>query len=627
MVLGVLRARAVLGLELELAPLTAASVRQLARQTGTLADTEVEQVVTLAEGSPLLAVETARAFRDGDPAAGLRGAVRAALDRLEPPARLFVELVAVAGRELSTAEVSALPLLPDPARAATGALGADLLRSRVAGIGFRHQLLRDAVYDNLPVPQLMRLHHAIGEMLRQRASHTGTRGAAEIAAHLRSAGRDELALAHLIRAASHARDVAALPEATRFLREASQISPDDAELLVELAEVQAWRGLLIASDTAFDQALERIAPQDSGALIGAWLRRGRWLRGGVCHPRESRRSYRAALDVLDRDPTAEPFARAEALAGMAWAEAVAGDPGAVDQLLREAAEITAKHPAGDLLVHDVGVARGHALLRAGQFTHSYGPLIAASAAAGRAGRPDMAYSCLINAASAAACAGDFDRALDFADRCVGLVGPNGLLRLGVYTQSARAAILRRLARHEQAHSACDRAGELAEKIGLSELEGLVHHDRGLLALTEGAPANAATELRLALELNAPVSRPLTRLYRAEALVRAGQPDAAETELRAVAVEPVSAGDFPDTLVARMSYVQGLIALARDDHGLAEKRLLEARAGWRRRCAGGGTTGESYVAALVDLGRPPLSMFIEPDEELARVSAELATLTD
>src|ERR1700735_4411650 len=93
------------------------------------------------------------------------------------------------------------------------------------------------------------------------------------------------------------------------------------------------------------------APQDAGALISAWLRRGRWLRGGVCHPRESRRSYQNALDVLDRDPASDLVARGEALAGMAWAQAVAGDPAAVDDLLAAADRILGSDRAGDLLAH------------------------------------------------------------------------------------------------------------------------------------------------------------------------------------------------------------------------------------------------------------------------------------
>ena len=93
------------------------------------------------------------------------------------------------------------------------------------------------------------------------------------------------------------------------------------------------------------------------------------------------------------------------------------------------------------------MARGHALIRAGQFTASFGPLIAASAAAGRAGAPR--YGLRLpqqRRPCAAACAGEFGRALDFADRCLPLVVPNGLLRLSVYAQTARSAILGRLGR-------------------------------------------------------------------------------------------------------------------------------------------------------------------------------------
>jgi tetratricopeptide (TPR) repeat protein len=413
--------------------------------------------------------------------------------------------------------------------------------------------------------------------------------------------------------------VAALPEAAGFLREVHEIEPDDPEPLVELAEVEAWRGLLAESDAAFERALERIPAGDSGALVSAWLRRGRWLRGGICHPRESRRSYRTALAVLDRDP----LARAEALAGLAWAEATAGDPTAVDELLREVSELTGKEAGNELLSHDVGVARGHALLRAGRFAESYGPLIAAASAAGRSGRPDMAYSCLINAASAAACAGDFERALDFADRSLALVVPNGLLGLGVYTQSARAGVLRRLGRLDEARLACGAAAELADRVGLAELEGLVHHDRGLIALVAGDADAAAEHLALALDRAAPVSRSLTRLHRAEALTVGGRLDEAEAELRAVALEPVSPSDFPDTLVARMSRVEGLIALRRGDPALARRRLGEAEDGWRRRTRRGDDLGEEYMTTLVDLGRPPISMLVEPERELERLRAEIA----
>ena len=653
-VLGALRARGTLAAEFDLGPLPEAVLDELVRSVADVPVTHREHIVRLAAGNPLLAVETARsAAHDVDPAAGLAGAARQAIGRLGPAARLFTELAAVAGRDLDRAEVASLPLLTSPAGAAAEALGSGLLRVHAERTGFRHDLLREAVYQDLPDPVRARLHEALAAWLRQRTPRGGAlrgaaRNTAEIARHFRFAGRDDLAADQLVRAAAAARAVAALPEAAAYLAEAVSLSQaagagQDPELLIELAEVQAWRGMLAESDEAFGQALELIAPDDDDALVGAWIRRGHWLRGGICHPRESLRSYRAALDFLDRGGNRDPLIRAESLAGMAWAQAVAGDPGEAGALLGDAGKLLAEaeemlSEAGEIpgpklsrLSHDVDVARAHALLRAGRFTESYAPLVAASIAAGRAGRPDLAYSCLANAASAAACAGDLPRALDFADRCLPLVVPNGLLRLCVYTHSARTALLRLLGRTGEARVACDAAAAAAERVGLPELEGLVHHDRGLLAAAAGDHQSAAAELGLALDLGAPVSRPLARLLRAGALARAGRADDAERELRAVALEPVSSADLPDTLVARMSHVQGLIAVSRGEPDLASRRLREAEAGWRRRAvagrapADGGSAGERYVAALIDLGRPPIAGLVEPDRELAALCADIAAL--
>jgi len=648
-VLGALRARGALAAEIYLGPLPPAALGELVKSAADVPAADRERIVRLAAGNPLLAVETARsAAHDREPEAGLVGGTRQAIARLGPAARLFTELAAVAGRDLDRAEVTSLPLLANPAEAAAAALGSGLLHTRGERTGFRHDLLRQAVYQDLPDPVRARLHETLAGWLRDRVPRgsavqlNSARNTAEIARHLRLAGQDDLAADQLTRAAAAARAVAALPEAAAYLAEAASLAgkagaDPDPEILVELAEVEAWRGQLAESDKAFDRALELIAADDDYAQAAAWVRRGHWLRGGICHPRESLRSYRAALDFLGRGRDGDPLILAESLAGMAWAQAVAGDPGEAGKLLTEAELMLGEiRKAGDAaggvsrLSHDLDVARAHVLLRAGRFTDSYGPLIAASAAAGRSGRPDLAYSCLANAASAAACAGDLPRALDFADRCLPLVVPSGLLRLCVYTHSARAALLRLLDRPGEAHVACDAAAAFAERIGLAQLEGLVHYDRGLLAASVGEHEGAASELGLALDLGAPVSRPLARLLRAEALARNGRPDDAERELRAVALEPVSPADLTDTLVARMAQVQGLIALQRGDQTLAVRRLREAESGWLRRSRQGradydSDAGQGYVASLIDLGRPPVTALIEPAREVAALRADLATI--
>ncbi|MRH86859.1 AAA family ATPase [Nocardia sp. SYP-A9097] len=623
--LGALRACGALRLVLDLAPLSDTGMRNLIRSVAELPPSTVEQITAAAGGSPLLAVEAGLACaRGADIIVGLTEAVHAALYRLSPPARRLVELLAVAGREIGRAELLAMRL-PEPERAETEALGADLLQIRDGLLGFRHALLAEAVYGDLRDPLRAQLHDEFAELLRRRAGHRdGGSRAAEIAHHLRAAGRDALAVGQLVRAAAAARAVAALPEAVGFLHEATTIDPYDHELFIEIAEVQAWRGLLEESDAAFARALELTAPDDNGALISAWLRRGRWLRGGICHPRESRRSYCSALDVLDRDSVADPAARLEALAGLAWAEAVAGDPARCNELLLELTRLLGRTVPSDLLVHDIGVARAHALLRAGRFEDSYAPLIAAAAAAGRSGRPEMGYSCLINATSAAACVGDFDRALDFAERCLALVEPNGLLRLTIYTYSARATILRRLGRFDEAETACRLEADLADRIGRPDLEGLACHDRGLLALARNDPVRAAAHLARALELHAPVSRPHTRLWRAEALTLATRFDDAADELSATAEEPITPGDFPDMLQARVDRIHGLIATADGNYPRAHTHLTAALSAWQRQ-AGTDEAGQRYSATIIDLGRPPLSSLPDPQHECAAITTDLAAI--
>ena len=111
-----------------------------------------------------------------------------------------------------------------------------------------------------------------------------------------------------------------------------------------------------------------------------------------------------------------------------------------------------------------------------------------------------------------------------------------------------------------------------------------------------------------------MSRAATRLRRAEALALSGQLELAEAALREAALEPVSSERLPRQPWSRsMSRVQAIIASARGDTALAERRLAESVAAWRR-IAGtldGAQTGAGYVAALIDLGRPPVSSLVEP----------------
>jgi ATP/maltotriose-dependent transcriptional regulator MalT len=238
----------------------------------------------------------------------------------------------------------------------------------------------------------------------------------------------------------------------------------------------------------------------------------------------------------------------------------------------------------------------------------------------------MAYSCLINASSAAACVLEFERSLEFADRCLTMMHEAALVPLEANTFAARAHILTRLGRLEEALASAAEEAVLAERLDDPRISAMAEHDRGVVLHSIGEHADAERLLATALENDAPVSRPVARLVRAESLVALGRLEDAELELRAVALEPVSDGDFPDTLVARLARVQALIANARGDTAEAARRLEEAARTWRRR-AGAFRLGDRYMAVMIDLGRPPVLGLVEPRRELERVEAELAALSE
>jgi DNA-binding SARP family transcriptional activator/tetratricopeptide (TPR) repeat protein len=612
--------------DLRLGALATADLETLVRAVAALPDAEVARVADVAEGNALLAVESARAAAAGEhgPPATLRSSVRAQLAALDDEARDLAELLAVAGRELDRRECAAAGVGDaELAEAATAAADCGLVAAAAGRIGYRHGLLREAVYDELPDPRRAWLHERLAGGLEAAAEPgSGTRDA-EVARHLLLAGNADRAVEHLRRAAAHARGVAALTEAAGFLREALETAPEDASLWLELAEVEAWRQRIEESNAAFQRALGLLSPRDPEPVVEAWLRRARWFRGAECSPRDSHDAYDRAIEVMDGAGMEAPRRRAEALAGCAWCSAAAGDASSVDDLLAQVHALLDGESPDDLLTHDVGAARQFALMRAGRFVESYGPGIAAGEAAQRAGRPDMAYGAWGNTAAAAAAIGELDRALEFAERSLFAARGTGT-PLECVVLSAKAQILCRMGRLDEAREIAQAEHDLADRLDRPDLAAASDYDLGVIALRGDQFQEAAALFEAALATGGPFTRPVARLNRAEALARSGSPGEAEHELRETTLEPVGQADFPATLVARLTRVQGLVALARGDRELAARRLSESAAAWRRN-ASAADEGAAYLANLIDLGRPAITGLVEPAVELARVESELEAL--
>ena len=187
-------------------------------------------------------------------------------------------------------------------------------------------------------------------------------------------------------------------------------------------------------------------------------------------------------------------------------------------------------------------------------------------------------------------------------------------------------MLRELGRLPEAGRAAETEGTLAERLGQPELLAMASHDRGLTALAAGEFNSAAALLAASLlPAGAPISRPVTRLALAEALARGGQPDAATEQLRETVQEPVRPSDFPAALVPRLTRVQGLIALAREDRSEARRRLTEAIAGWER-LVQRAVLADSITGVLADLGRPVVGL-VTPEHELERARTELELIAE
>ena len=601
--------------DIGLGPMSSDELAALARSVARLDEAAVARAVTAAEGSPLLAVESARALAAGsiEPPPSLRAAVRAAVGSLPPSARELVESLAAAGRELSAAEIDALGC-DAPHEAECEVLDTGLVRRARGGLRFRHALLAEAARVDLNNPE--RSHERVGLAIETATGGGGDTTAAEVARHLQRAGRDDLAGPRWQRAGRHARSLGALPEAAGFWAEAVRCDLHAALPRLELAEVQGWLGRPEEFEREWWSALERL-PETERSV--AWSRRGRIFRTVACHPSASLEAYRRAWELLPLD--AARSTRIEILLGLAWGEASLDDPRRAETRLEEVAAL-AREPDATTTA-EIENVRLMVVIRLGRFVDCEAVADRGGDAARRARRPDLGYALHVNAACALSAAGDLAGARRAAEKAVRVT--QGITVLEVPCRAALAFVLSRSDRHAEALVLAREQLAMAERMGSAEHTALARHDAGLVALAAGHHQEAAALLAEGLRARARISRPATRLARAEALAGDARPEEATAELRRAAEEPVGPEDQPWALVPRMARVQGLVALARGDRREGERRLAEAATGWRRRRAG--DRGAEFMTNFVDLGRPPIVGLVEPERELARLERELAEVAE
>ena len=533
--------------------------------------------------------------------------------QIGPPAALVRALDFPTRITVESGQVTAVDARAGLPAAEEAGAESGLLVRRGGRLGFRPALLREVAYADLADPAS--LHDRVAAAL-DHGDRPGDH--AEIAHHLTLAGRPVEAAGHWAAAAAYARSVGALTEAAGFGVRATECAPGNGQFWLELEEVWAWLGRRDAMEHAWQQALALLPDQE---LPRAWCRRGRQLRSVVCHPEASFAAYGTAEGMLT--PDAPAAVRAETLIGLAWGQAVAGDAAAVEGLLAAAGECLPEEADAETAA-DIAEIRILGLVRRGQFAECAAVARVAAPAAVLGRLPGRAYAVWINSACALACAGDHQAALALADSAI--EATKGVPVLLVSCLAARAHLLARLGRHEEAQETAQRQRDCASRLDDPGFAATAAYDGGLVALAAGRYEEAASLLGHALAADAKVSRPAAGLARAEALARAGDAAGATTQLRAAAVEPVSRADQPWALVPRMAGIQALIAAVRGDLPLARKRYDEAATGWRRIAAPvSENTADGYLAGLVDLGRPPVVGLVEPARELTRIEHERAAL--
>ncbi|MFE0523375.1 AAA family ATPase [Streptomyces sp. NPDC058954] len=226
---------------------------------------------------------------DGEGAGAFPGAVRAAvrerLADLTPRAARLLDVAAVLGTRFRLdvlAEAAEVPL-PEARSLLGEAAGAGLLAEvGPHRAGFRHDLLRDAVYDALAPADRAALHHTAAEVLAGYARRGRDTGPAEVAHHLFLAGPE-----HATEAARHACDAAARAEAlfafedaarwyeravdawTTRAEPAAPVSEDCAERAAPVSEDCAERAAPVSEDCA-----ERAAPASDGVVERSTLGSG-----------------------------------------------------------------------------------------------------------------------------------------------------------------------------------------------------------------------------------------------------------------------------------------------------------------------------------------------------------------
>ncbi|MGH2869177.1 MAG: hypothetical protein ACRDNK_16655, partial [Solirubrobacteraceae bacterium] len=339
----------------QLHPLSEAAVRELAEPAGV----DPARLSRMTGGNPFLVVEAIAA--GGRLPASVRDATLARASRLAPAAREAVGAAAVIGQRVAPWLLEAVA--PGSANAIEEALDRGVMVADGPVLGFRHELIREAIESLLSPPRRAQLH---GRVVAALTEQDGPVDPARLAHHAELAGMVGEASRYAALAAAEAEAVGALREmslqARRALRLGAGLSETERlELLLKYSHATNFASLRL--EDAVGPAQEAIALAERlGDRVGQGrgevaLSSALWSLGRVVQAREAAARAVVVLDMAD-----DVAALARAQATRIRMEATAFDPAAALELgpraLRLAGDAGLEETRLDVTI-SMGLARGH----------------------------------------------------------------------------------------------------------------------------------------------------------------------------------------------------------------------------------------------------------------------------
>jgi DNA-binding SARP family transcriptional activator/tetratricopeptide (TPR) repeat protein len=249
------------------------------------------------------------------------------LQRLSGAAQDQLNVAATSAREIDFGTLRHITGLSD--REALDALdeclGAFILRESAAGYGFRHDLLREAVYSRLTAARRQHLHRLVAEAP---LAGVGQRDDEEVAYHFAASDEPWRAVPYLASSARRAAAVFANEQALSLYHRALEIAReceahlppvDHAALLEEIGDLRRRLGDADAGVALFEQAaglFEAAADDEAAARARGKAGLGHIIRGDVAAAAEHIEAARNAL--TDRSPDAVVSRTYYLLAQLHW---------------------------------------------------------------------------------------------------------------------------------------------------------------------------------------------------------------------------------------------------------------------------------------------------------------------